>query len=80
MVVFKFKCFCEDNYVGMTSKQFGKRIKEHIQKSIVEFCKVNIEEYKSIQVVNALKIYAIAEHVVINLDCASNYNLKKLIL
>ena len=72
MVVYQFNCFCEENYVGMTSRQFGKRIKEHIPKSIDEFCKTSNKESKSIRVVNATKISAIAEHLVNNLDCASN--------
>ena len=25
IVVYQFDCFCKDNYVGMTCKQFGKR-------------------------------------------------------
>ena len=61
----------------MTSKQFGKRIKEHIPKSIDEFCMMSNKKSKSIRVVNATKRSAIAEHLVNNLDCASNYNLKR---
>ena len=61
----------------MTSRQFGKRIKEHIPKSIDEFCKTSNKDNKSIRVVNASKISAIAKHLVNNLDYASNYNLKR---
>ena len=32
-------CFCEGSYVGMTSRQFGKRIKEHIPKILMNFVK-----------------------------------------
>ena len=49
MVVDQFNCFCEDSYVGMTSRQFDKRIKEHIPKSIDEFCKIS----NNLRVVNA---------------------------
>ena len=35
------------------------------------------EENKSVRVVNASKRFAIAELLVNNLDCASNYNLKR---
>ena len=77
MVGYQFICFCEDSYVGMTSRQFGKRIKEHIPKSIEEFCKTSNKENKSIRVVNALKRSAIVKYLVNNLDCASNYDLKK---
>ena len=61
----------------MTSRQFGKRIKEHIPKSIDEFCKLSNEENKSIRVVNASKRSAISEHWVNKSDCASNNNLKR---
>ena len=59
----------------MTSRQFGKRIKEHISKSIDDFCKISYKENKSKGVVNALKRSTITEHLVNNLDCASNYKL-----
>ena len=77
MVVYQFNCFCEDSYVGMISRQFGKRIKEHIPKSFDEFYKTSSKENKSIRVVNASKRSDIAEQLVNNLDCASNYNLKR---
>ena len=35
------------------------------------------KENKSIRVVKASKSFAIAEHLVNNLDCASKYNLKR---
>ena len=76
IVVYQFNRFCEDSYIGMTSREFGKRIKEHIPKSIKEFCKTSNKENKSIRVVNTSKRSAIAEHLVNNLDCSSNYNLK----
>ena len=60
----------------MTSRQFSKRLKEHILKSNDEFCKMSNKENKSTRVVNALKRSVIAEHLVNNIDCASNYNLK----
>ena len=79
MVFYQFNCFCEDSYVGVTSRQFSKRIKEHIPKYIDEFCKTSNKKKKFIRVVNVSKRSAIAEHLVIvsNLNCASNYNFKK---
>ena len=47
LVVFLFNCFCKHSYVGMTSSQFGKRIKEHIPKSIDKFCKMSNKENRS---------------------------------
>ena len=61
----------------MTSRQLGKRIKEHVPKSIEDFCKMTNKENKSVRVVNASQRSAIAEHLVNNSDCASNYNLNR---
>ena len=55
----------------MTSRQFGKRIKEHVPKNIEDFCKMSNKENKSVRVVNASKSSAIAEHLVNNSNCAS---------
>ena len=65
MVVDQLNCFCEDSYVGMTSRKFCKRIKEHIPKSIDEFCKISNKENKFIRVVHASKLSAIAEHLIL---------------
>ena len=75
MVVYQFNCFCQASYVEMTSRQFGKRTKDHIPKSIDEFC-MNNKQTNSVRVINASKRSAIVEHLVNNLDCASNYSLK----
>ena len=77
MVVYQFNCFCKDSYVRMTSRQFGKRIKEHIPKSTDVFCKTSNKENRSIRLVYASKRSAIAEHLVNNLDCASNYSFER---
>ena len=61
----------------MTSRQFGKRIKEHVPKSIEEFCKMSDKENKTVRMVNASKRSAIAEHLINNSNCASNYNLDR---
>ena len=61
----------------MTSRQFGKRIKEHVSKSIEEFCKMSNKDSKSVRLVNASKIFTIADILVNNTNCASNYNLNR---
>ena len=61
----------------MTSRQFGKRIKGHIPKSIDEFCKMSNKENRSKRVLNASKRSTNAEHLVNNLDRTSKYNLKR---
>ena len=61
----------------MPFNQFGKRIKEQILKSSDESCKMSNKENKSVRVVNASKRSAIAEHLINNNNCASNYNLDR---
>jgi len=78
MVVYQFNCFCEGSYVGMTSRQFGIKIKEHIPKSIEELCIMSKKENKSVRVVSASKKSAIAEHLVNNSNFVSNYNLNRI--
>ena len=48
MVVNQFNCFCKDSYVGMTSRQISKRIKEDVPKSIEQFCKISNKANKSV--------------------------------
>ena len=69
----KFNCLYENGHIKIISRQLGKRIKEHIPKSIDEFSKLSNNANKSIRVVNASKLPAIAEHLVNNLDCVNNY-------
>ena len=56
------------SYVSMSSRHFGKRIKEHIPKSIDKFCKMSNKENNSKRAVNASKRSAIAGHLVNNFD------------
>ena len=77
MIVYKFNCFSEDSYVGMTSRNFGNIIIEENQKSFNEFCKMSNKESKSIRVVNASQRSTIAEHLEYNCDCKCYYNLKR---
>ena len=46
MLVYQLNCFCEDSYIGMTSRPFEKRTKEHVPKSIEEFCKMSNKKIK----------------------------------
>ena len=68
MIIYQFNCFSENSNVGETSRQFGKSIKENIQKANDKFFKMSNKENKSNRVVNALKSSAIAEHLVNNLN------------
>ena len=77
MIVYQFNCFFEDSFVGMTSRQFGKRVKKHVPKSREEFYKMSDKENKTVRTVNASKRSAIAENLINNSNCASNYNLNR---
>ena len=77
MVVYQFNCFCEDSYFDTTSRQFGKRVKEHIRKTIDEFSKMYNKENNSKTVVNASQRSVIAEHLIKKPNCASYCNLKR---
>ena len=55
----------------MTSRQFCKRIKENVPKSIAEFCKMSEKEINLR--VNASTRYSIAEHLFNNPGYESNY-------
>ena len=76
MVVYQFDWFYEASYVGMTSRQFNERKKDHIPKSINEFYKIGSKECKFEIVVNASKKSSVAENLVNNCYCASNYSFR----
>ena len=74
MLVYQYDCFCKATYIGMTSRQLIKRVKEHVPKSVESYCNSEEKERKSTQVLNALKRSSIAEHLVNHPNCANNYN------
>ena len=37
MVVYQLKCYCENSYIGLTSRQVNKRVKEHIPACVAIF-------------------------------------------
>ncbi len=80
MVIYQFNCYCENSYIGLTTRQLKKRVKEHVPACIDKFLKISEEkekENKSVKVMNAVKRSAVAEHLVFNQKCAENYNLEK---
>ena len=74
MVIYQFSCFCKASYIGMTKRQLGKRIKEHIPQCVENFCNSENKDVIPIKVINASKRSSIAEHLVNNPACANNYN------
>ena len=57
IVIYQFDCFYEASYIGMTSRQLGKRVKECIPKRIARYCISEETESKSTQVLNNLKTF-----------------------
>ena len=62
-LVYQFNWFCKASYIGMTSRQLTKRVRDRIPKSIESYCNPEEKETKSTQVLNALKRSSIAEHL-----------------
>ena len=58
----------------MTTRQLGKRIKEHIPQCVENFCNSENKDVIPTKVINASKRSSIAEHLVNNPACANNYN------
>ena len=50
---------------------FGKWIKQHILKSVDEFCQTSNQVNKPVRVVSASKRFAVARHLNSNHECAS---------
>ena len=38
MVIYQYSCCCKASYVGLTTRHLRKRIKEHVPKSVENFC------------------------------------------
>ena len=77
MVIYQYKCYCDSSYIGLTSRQLKKRIKEHVPKCVRDYMVLTEEEKKtkkSIKINNSVKRSGIAEHLVNNDKCAENFN------
>ena len=79
MVVYQFKCYCDNSYIGQTTRQLKKRYKEHIPICVEKFLKFSEKEKetKPMKIVNAMKRSAIAEHLVNNHNCAENFSVER---
>ena len=73
-VVYKFKCYCESNYIGKTSRHLKTRIKEHVPKCITSYIS-DRKDKMSAAVKNAMKKSSIAEHLVNNPSCGNNFEI-----
>ena len=44
MVIYQYKCYCDSSYIGLTSRQLKKRIKEHVPKCVQNYMALTEEE------------------------------------
>ena len=54
MIIYQYSCFCTASYIGLTTRQLRKRIKEHVPKSVDNFCCLDKEYYIPSKVLKAL--------------------------
>ena len=38
IIIYQYSCCCTASYIGFTTRQLRKRIKEHVPKSVDNFC------------------------------------------
>ena len=69
------KCYFDNSYIGRTTRQLNKRVKEHIPAYIEKFLNLPEKEKdkNSNKIMNAIKRSATAEHLVNNQICAENF-------
>ena len=79
MVIYQFDCYCDNSYIGLTTRQLKKRVQEHIPVCVEKFLNKSEKEKdnKSAKVLNAIKRSAITEHLVLNHSCAENFKLER---
>ena len=62
MVIYQYSCCCKASYIGFTTRQLRKRIKEHAPKSVENFCFSDKKDDIPVKVLNTFKSSSIAEH------------------
>ena len=77
MIIYQYSCCCTASYIGLTTRQLRKRIKEHVPKRVENSCCLDKKDEIPAKVFNASKRSSIAEHLVNNLMCANSYNIKR---
>ena len=77
MVISQFDCYCDNSYIGLTTRQFKKRVKEHIPTCVDKFLRSSKKEKenKYVKMLNAAKRFAITEHLVNNQSYTGTFNL-----
>ena len=77
MIIYQYSCCCTASYIGLTTRQLRKRIKEHIPKSVESFCCLDNKDIIPAKVLNVAKRSSIAQHLINNPTCANNYNMDR---
>ena len=77
MVIYQYSCCCKASYIGLTTRHLRKRIKEHVPKSVENFCFSDKKDDIPVKAINAFKRSSIAEHLVNNSTCANSYSLNQ---
>ena len=74
MIIYHYKCYCENNYIGQTSRRLIDRMKEHIPKCVVDHYRntPDADYTMSTTLNNAAKRSSIAEHLLRNKSCGLN--------
>ena len=75
MIIYQYSCSCTASYIGLTTRQPRKRIKDYVPKSVENFCCLDKKDYITAKVLNASKRSIIAENLVNNSTCAKSYNI-----
>ena len=75
LVVYHFKCHCDNDYVGQTSRSMMERVREHVPVCVQKYIMNPQGNYKDhVKLVRASRKTAIAEHLLENRDCGLQYN------
>ena len=77
MIIYQYNCCCTASYIGLTTRQLRKRIKEHIPKSLESFCCLDNKDIIPAKVLNASKRSSIAQHLINNPTCANSYDMNR---
>ena len=77
MVIYQYSCCCTASYIGLTTRHLRKRIKEHVPKSVENFCFENKKDDIPVKVLKVSKRSSIAEHLVNNPTSANIYNINR---
>ena len=75
MVIYQFKCCCDNSYVGKTKRRIKARIREHVPKCVKDFIQNPSGDYKdNIKLCRAAGRSSITQHLLENKQCGINYN------